>query len=81
MLRKVEVFLHIIESTLWAGYNLALNSHSSMENMYERTLKYLVTNNLADTFHDRCLNIVNDTDGIGWGFHDQLGCIYDEHLR
>ena len=50
--------------------------YMSMESMYERTLKYIVSNDLIDKFNDRCLKIVNDTTNVGWGFHDQLCEIY-----
>jgi hypothetical protein len=48
----------------------------SMENMYERAMKYIVSNDLFAKFNDRCLKIVNDTTDMGWGFHDQLCEIY-----
>jgi len=47
----------------------------SMESMYERAMKYIVSN-LIGEFNDRCLKIVNDTTDMGWGFHDQLCEIY-----
>ncbi|NOZ09855.1 MAG: hypothetical protein GXP09_02235 [Gammaproteobacteria bacterium] len=48
----------------------------SMESMYERALKFIISNNLLEAFNDRCLKIVNDTTDMGWGFHDQLCEIY-----
>ena len=48
----------------------------SMENMYESLLKYIVTNELVDKFSVRCQKIVKDTEGMGWGFHDQLYDLY-----
>lgn len=52
----------------------------SMESMYERVVKFIVSNNLVAIFNDRCLKIVNDTAGMGWGFHDQLCDIYYSYL-
>ncbi|NOQ50485.1 MAG: hypothetical protein GQ557_02310 [Mycoplasmataceae bacterium] len=52
----------------------------SMEGMYEQAVKFVVNAGLQDIFNQRCLKIVNDTTGIGWGFHDQLHEIYYEHL-
>lgn len=48
----------------------------SMESMYERAIKFVVLNNLADIFKDRLFAIVNTTVDMGWGFHDQLCEIY-----
>lgn len=53
----------------------------SMERMYERALKFIVGNNLIDDFDTRCLQIVNDTRGIGWGFHDELAELYYTHIN
>ncbi len=44
----------------------------SMENMYERALKFIFKNDLLQNFNERCLKIVNDTIDMGWGFHDGL---------
>ena len=52
--------------------------YSSMESMYDRATKQIAENNLQDQFQERCLRIVSDTSGIGWGFHDTLRDIYDE---
>jgi len=48
----------------------------SMESMYERAMKYIVSNGLIDKYNERCLKIVNDTTNMGWGFHDQLCEVY-----
>ncbi|SER23055.1 hypothetical protein SAMN05421690_101370 [Nitrosomonas sp. Nm51] len=53
----------------------------SMESMYERTLKFITDNNLVATFKERCLKIVNDTTGMGWGFHDQLCETYYSYIE
>lgn len=44
----------------------------SMESMFDKALNYIVENNLKDSFRERCKKIVSDTDGIGWGFPDEL---------
>jgi hypothetical protein len=48
-----------------------------MEFMFESALKFIQKHNLGKNFHTRCKKIVDDTDGIGWGFHDQLGYLYN----
>lgn len=53
----------------------------SMETMYENVIKKIRSsdgNSLFLKFIDRLKDIVNDTDGIGWGFHDQLAGLYYE---
>jgi hypothetical protein len=51
----------------------------SMESMYERAMKHIMSNNLIAEFNDRCLKIVNNTVNMGWGFHDRLCEIYYEY--
>ena len=53
----------------------------SMEDMYARTLKLMEKNDLAKVFKKRCFQIVVDTDGIGWGFHDALADLYYEYFE
>ncbi len=52
----------------------------NMESMYDQVVKFIISASLEDMFNQRCLEIVNDTAGMGWGFHDQLREIYYEHL-
>ena len=52
----------------------------SVEGMYDKAVKFIVSAKLEGMFNQRCLKIVKDTAGIGWGFHDQLSQIYYEHL-
>ncbi|MGE0885597.1 MAG: DUF6155 family protein [Blastocatellales bacterium] len=53
----------------------------SMEGMYEKAVKHLLAHKLQDQFEWRCRKIVTDTSGMGWGFPDALGDIYDDHFR
>ena len=50
--------------------------YNSMESMYEQALKVITTNELHETYQERCYAIVTDTSGIGWGFHDGLSDTY-----
>lgn len=56
------------------------NFYSSMEKMFEQALKFIVSNNLSTHFQDRCLDIVEDTANIGWGFHDELSALYARYI-
>lgn len=51
--------------------------YNSMEFMFESTLKFIQKHNLGKDFHARCKKIIDDTEGVGWGFHDQLGYLYN----
>ena len=55
--------------------------YSSMETMYERAVELIAKLNMQEQFAVRCKKIVRDTAGIGWGFHDALADIYDEHFQ
>ena len=52
--------------------------YASMESMYESALKLINTGGLTDQYQARCRKIVTDTSAIGWGFHDELGMMYEE---
>ena len=57
--------------------------YASMESMYESALELLHESGdpaLPDHFRDRAYQIVRDTSGSGWGFHDQLRELYDSYL-
>ena len=56
------------------------NFYFSMESMYENALKFIVTNKISNIFQDRCLEIVEDTVNIGWGFYDQLSELYESYM-
>jgi len=55
--------------------------YNSMESMYERAVKYIAQHEMRGQFEDRCRRIVTDTSGIGWGFHDGLESIYEDHFK
>ncbi len=55
--------------------------YNSMESMYERAVELIAKHNLHNPFEARCRKIVEDTSGIGWGFHDMLTDIYGRHFR
>ena len=46
--------------------------YSSIEKTYVAALTLMKKENLLDKFADRAGNVVNDSSGIGWGFHDFL---------
>lgn len=47
----------------------------------KKKLKSKTQKELIDEIsNERLLAIVNDTDGIGWGFHDQLGDMYFHYI-
>ena len=55
--------------------------YNSMESMYERAVKYIVQHRMQGQFEERCRKIVTDTSEMGWGFHDGLSYIYEEHFK
>ncbi|MCG7337072.1 DUF6155 family protein [Sporosarcina sp. ACRSM] len=53
--------------------------YSSMATMYEKVITICnEEDEFFQLFKGRLKKIVTDTDGIGWGFHDQLAYLYDE---
>jgi hypothetical protein len=55
--------------------------YNSMESMYKRAVKYITQHGMRGQFEERCRRIVTDTSDIGWGFHDGLSYIYEEHFK
>ena len=55
--------------------------YNSMESMYERAIKFIADQGIQDMFKTRCIKIVEDTSGIGWGFHDGLSAIYYKYFE
>ncbi len=53
----------------------------SMESMYEKALKFIVKNGLVATFNKRLLAIISNTEGMGWGFHDDLADLYYRYVE
>lgn len=48
------------------------NFYISMEKMYYQTLELMNKSGLLDHFQPRAEQVVTDTKGMGWGFHDGL---------
>lgn len=55
--------------------------YDSVEGMYESVIKAINKHKNAEIFSffkDRLIAVVDDTSGIGWGFHDELSGMYYE---
>jgi hypothetical protein len=50
--------------------------YNSVVSVYSNALKLMKKENILDKFADRAKKILDDTSGIGWGFHDELGNEY-----
>jgi hypothetical protein len=55
------------------------NFYSSIENIYAKALEISKKEGILEKFEDRTYEIVEQTENIGWGFHDYLGDVYSEH--
>jgi hypothetical protein len=52
--------------------------YNSVVSVYSNALTLMHKENILNKFADRARKIVDDTSGIGWGFHDELRDIYSE---
>jgi len=52
----------------------------SMEGVYEQAVNFIFDNDISILFKERCEEIVHDTDGMGWGFHEELSSIYNDYF-
>jgi len=55
--------------------------YNSMENMYENALGLIQQTNMHNDFYNRCKKIVTDTEGIGWGFYDNLSALFKTYFK
>ena len=55
--------------------------YNSMESMFKKAVEFIVENEMQEAFERRCRQIVSDTSEMGWGFHDELSDIYEEHFE
>ena len=53
--------------------------YSSVEKMYLQALEFMRKEGILDKFQKRALKIIEDTNGIGWGFHDNLGSVFFDY--
>ena len=52
--------------------------YTSLENVYAKALALMQQEKLLAQFATRTAQVVRDTSGIGWGFHDYLGEVRGE---
>jgi len=79
-----DLLLHFVECgvELTNSYgDMDESFYISVENTFEKALDIINKNGLLVKFKFRALKIVNDTEGIGWGFHDYMGYLYYEYYK
>lgn len=47
--------------------------YENIEKALERFLIHVSENNLLEKYKDRCFGFIDETEGVGWGFHDEIG--------
>ncbi|MEM9219917.1 MAG: DUF6155 family protein [Cyanobacteria bacterium P01_F01_bin.150] len=50
--------------------------YNSMESVYDKALALIVQSSLHEQFYQRCSQVVSQTSGMGWGFHDALSSMF-----
>ena len=55
--------------------------YNSMENMYASALELIEKLSLHRDFYARCKKIVTNTEGIGWGFYDNLSYLFEKYFK
>ena len=50
--------------------------YDNVAKMYAKAWRYIIEHDLKSKFLQRCRAVVDQTDGIGWGFHDELHDLY-----
>jgi len=82
-LNNADIMLHYVENgvqfTEFYG-DIDENFYTSMENMFDDAVKYILKYKLLESYEDRCKDIIyRATDG--WGFQDTLKEIYESNLE
>ncbi len=54
--------------------------YRTISSIYEQALKYIVDNQLEEEFVDRCNELTQSSQDIGWGFGDWMMELYDDYL-
>ncbi|MEC0170978.1 DUF6155 family protein [Paenibacillus graminis] len=54
--------------------------YRTISSIYEQALKYIVDNQLEEEFVDRCNELTQSSQGIGWGFGDWMMELYSDYL-
>src|SRR6056297_1325145 len=47
--------------------------YENIEKALERFLIHISENDMLEKYKDRCFGFIDETKGIGWGFHDEIG--------
>jgi len=55
--------------------------YNSMESTYANALKIIYKERLMDVFKQRSIQILDDTQDMGWGFHDSLSEIFYQFYK
>jgi hypothetical protein len=50
--------------------------YNSVAGMFRDTCEFINKNGIKDVFRSRCRKVVDDTNDMGWGFHDELSHYY-----
>lgn len=82
--RTIDLMIYYVE--LGVGFTNSYGDidepfYYSMESMYQNAINKIRTDSGSGLYHlfrDRLKGIVRNTDGIGWGFHDQLAGMFYE---
>ena len=69
-----------IDCTLTHG-DIDEDFYCSMENMFEKTLKLIVKEDMFHQFQLRLQFCLRNTYDLGWGFHDMLVELYNSYLN
>jgi len=53
--------------------------YETIENKYDDALTFMKEQDLLPSFRERARKLVDDTRGVGWGFHDELEYLFEKY--
>ncbi|HLP15970.1 MAG TPA: DUF6155 family protein, partial [Bacteroidota bacterium] len=55
--------------------------YNSVAGVYRHALELMKKEQLLEKFQKRAEKMIEETEGIGWGFHDEISDLYGEFYR
>ncbi|MEK7591751.1 MAG: DUF6155 family protein [Patescibacteria group bacterium] len=55
--------------------------YETIENKYDDALAFMKEQDLLPSFRERARKLVDDTQGVGWGFHDQMEYLFEKYYE
>jgi hypothetical protein len=76
---QAEIMLHFVETAVYCINNfgdLYEEFYEEADDMFLELLAFIKKHKISDEFRDRCKKVLDDSENMGYGFHDSIGDSY-----